>query len=408
MDWGMRLKAAWHGEVPDADLKAMFAATESLTRLQQALEDRRLAAKLDYTGYAWRGVLAVGRIAAPLWLADALVSLAGTFYDGEKQSQPKGSELVSPYIHDLVVALLGPVEDIIADVAAALANPDHRTALTAPLHIGPGGQIAQGALPEPISTLYARSIAAGARRAHTGAAVALASTQAEVATSPAPDWLAAGLRRLSGDLDAAGARLDMAEVRLAPLVALAGEHGGDPVALTALCRELWTLADSAIVVGQAASDPHLLREAPRGSLPMQAAQAATPVRYSSPVPQPQWQPPAPLPRIAEGAPSLPMQHDDASPSEKERASAAPSHGSALPTIGEGGAGAGVSSVTREPAANIPLPSVSDPSHPQEAGAAPPAEAHQESQEAPHAHGTATNEAEHDKDDAPAVRFPDIG
>lgn len=405
MDWGSRLKAAWHGDVPDADLRSMFAATESLTRLRQALEDRRLAVKLDAVGAEWRGVLALGRIAAPLWLGDALVGLAGTFYDDEKQAQPEPTQSVSAYTHDLVAALLAPVENIVADVAAALADPDHRTALSAPLHIGPSGQIAQGGLPEPISARYARSLATGVRRMHTAAAVTLAATQAEVVTAPAPDWLTAGQRRLAGELDAAGARLDMAEVRLASLLAVVAgvRGGGDPVALTAICRDLWALGDIAMVVGQVASDPHLLREAPPERGVAQAASVVASYQSLAPAHPPQRQAPAPLPRILEGAPSPREERTPASEAAQRFVAPTPSTVS-LPSIGDV-SGHGDLPSTTQPAisgehGNIAFPNIGDPSGHQGANAVPPEKPRQGSQQQ-------DGREEHGEGEAPSVRFPDI-
>src|SRR5258707_2218132 len=125
--WGAHF-GAWRGETSGADLTALFAATASLSKLQQALEDRRLeiqiaqAGQIGQTGQAWRTVLALGRIAAPLWLADALVALAGAFYDAEAQPHADPPASIPSYIHDLVAALLMPVEDIVAVVTAALGH----------------------------------------------------------------------------------------------------------------------------------------------------------------------------------------------------------------------------------------------------------------------------------------------
>ena len=383
MTWNERLKAAWRGEVPDADLSAMFAATSSLTGLHQALEDRRLAAQIEHAGHDWRAVLAVGQIAAPLWLADALVDLAGTLYDAETQTHPDRPAYVSPSTHDLVAALLAPVEDICVDVTAALADPGHRTALTAPLRVGPGGDVADVAPPNPPTVPYARGLATGARHVHTSAATTLVELQAAVARSESPDWLATGIRRLDGELQAAGARLDMGEARLASLV---GTHSSDPAALAAICRDLWTIVGVSVAAGQMLADPHLLPEAA-------AAAASRPVATAAPSatptpPAPVVSPPAPSPPVAPPpAPvvhvTLPRIEAGAAPLRERRdESASASHPAAASP------------------AEVSLPTIGEPAQPPTPDPAPHSKPHPD---APRPEAPAT-----EADEGPPVRFPDIG
>ncbi len=312
MAWDARLKAAWRGEASGDDLAAMFAATAGLAGLKQALEDRRLEAEIEHTGHDWRAVLAVGRIAAPVWLADALVGLAGAFADAEKRAHPERSS-VSRATFETVAALLAPVEDIIADVTAALADPSHRTALTAPLHVGPGGEIAgddlAGAVPGP----YAQGLAAGTRQLHTAAAAALAGVRTQIAHSESPEWLKAGLQWLDGELQGAGARLDSSEARL---TALTATHAGDSVSLAAICDGFWKIVDVAAVAGQMIADPHLLPQAagvtPRDADSDAARMQPVPTAPALPPPSPprprrapdEFVDPLPLPRIDPGAAPL--------------------------------------------------------------------------------------------------------
>ncbi|HEV2404300.1 MAG TPA: hypothetical protein VGR88_02540, partial [Ktedonobacterales bacterium] len=264
------VKAAWRGEISGADLAAMFAATAGLPRLREALEDRRLEARIAQSAQAgaeWRVTLSLGRIAAPLWLADALVALAGAFYDAETQPHSGRPSSINPYIHDLVASLLLPVEDIVAEVTAALADPRRPATLMLPLLVGPGGDIADYDLPRSPSVAYVGELARGARGVHTSAAATLATLRAATASSSSPAWLEEGLRRLDGDVQAAGARLDMAEVRSTAAQATRGE---DPLVLEALCRDLWGIIRVAVVAGQLSADPHLMPEAAA------AAQAGAP------------------------------------------------------------------------------------------------------------------------------------
>ncbi|HLJ81841.1 MAG TPA: hypothetical protein VKT52_10170 [Ktedonobacterales bacterium] len=388
MAWDTRLKAAWHGEASGADLAAMFATTAGLSGLKQALADRCLEAEIEQTGHDWRAVLAVGRIAAPLWLADTLVGLAGAFYDAETRSHPDRPSSVSRPIFDVVAALLAPVEDIIAEVTAALADPNHRTALAAPLRIRPGGDIASDAPPGSVSGPYAQGLAAGARQVHTSAAAALASVRTEVARSEAPDWLSAGLQRLDGELQGAGARLDMSEARL---TSLAATRSSDPATLVAICGDLWKIVDVSAVAGQVIADPHLLPEAAtaqRGASPAPARMPPMPSSFpfppatshpAAPRRAPVEVDPLPLPVIDPGAAPL-EQRRERMPSPEAPSAGVPSPDVSLPVIGE--------SPRPQAPARTPPPETSPSRERQKPDTA--------------------NDATDSTDEEPTIRFPEIG
>lgn len=401
MDWGARLRAAWRGDVSNADLAAMFAATARLSDLQQALADRRLAADIEHAGHEWRALLAVGPIAGPLWLADALVTLAGALYDADAPASPGAPAAMNAYIHDIVAELLAPIEDIIADVTAALADAGHHTALTRPMRVGPGGDIAGERSPDLPPAPYVRGLAAGARRVHTAAAAALAEASAAVAKSVAPDWLASGLRRLDGEIQGASARLDMDEVRLPSLLGERG--GGDSAAQADVCRDLWRVVEVAVVAGQVTADPHLLPEA------RTAAQHAAPEPDTAVWASPAAAPPTPplpprrmrrveLPQIAEGMPDAGRW--PAAPLVPERSSAPPDP--PLPAIG--GPDVAPPPVANQPAASVLLPAIGgDAAHP------PTGELPTTEPPRPHTPPTGhTGEEDAQPDEEPPYRFPTIG
>lgn len=402
------VKAAWRGEISGADLAAMFAATAGLPRLHEALEDRRLEARIAQSAQAgaeWRVTLSLGRIAAPLWLADALVALAGAFYDAETQPHSGRPSSINPYIHDLVASLLLPVEDIVAEVTAALADPRRPATLMLPLLVGPGGDIADYDLPRSPSVAYVGELARGARGVHTSAAATLATLRAATASSSSPAWLEAGLRRLDGDVQAAGARLDMAEVRSTAAQATRGE---DPLVLEALCRDLWGIIRVAVVAGQLSADPHLMPEAAA------AAQAGAPPSLSEQAPQ---SPPAPPPRQVDALP-LPWIDAGAAPLVRREDTPAATHPAThvdnmpLPRIGEGAPS------PHETARATPVPGTPPPDSSSPAVAFPtigelpmPATPHPESaqspkpaSQAPHAQQSPTDA----QNDAPTVTLPEIG
>ncbi|HEY7782528.1 MAG TPA: hypothetical protein VIC85_20210 [Ktedonobacterales bacterium] len=404
MDWGGLLRAAWRGDVPDGDLRASLAATASLAPLQQALDDRALAARIDNSGHDWRAVLTVGPIAAPLWLANALVALAGAFYDAATPSpSARAQPGIDPEIHDVVTALLAPVEDLAAATSAALADPDRRPALLSPVHIGPGGDVATRPTPAPLTAPYVRGLATGTRQLHTTSAAALAATRATVAASPIPDWLDVGLRQADAALRAAETRLDMAEVRLA-----APGGAGDTLAT---CRDLWTIADVSMVAGQVIADPHLMAGAPsrtpdRVTPPRPTVPAPAPSAPDSPAPRPRRQPALALPQIAEGAPS--PQHR-LGPNARPPSSPTASHEDVLwPAIGPTSDSARPDNPSQPPATTPPnaaLPTVGPtptaPAAPRASTpplrppSAPPARAE-----------SRTDSLDDDQD--PPMRFPEIG
>jgi hypothetical protein len=367
MAWNERLRAAWRGEVSGADIAAMFAATGRLSTLQQSLTDARLAADIEATGHEWRAPLAVGPIAAPLWLADALVGLASAFYDTET---PSRAAALPPYTHDLVAALLAPVEELIVAVTAAVADPARHVVLDAPVRVGPGGDIAGAAPPRPPSPAYARALATGTVRVHTSAAALLAPLRATFDRAAPPDWLAAGAQRQDGILQAAGARLEMAQVHLS---GLASAPAGAAAALDAVCHDLWDVVDAAFHAGQLLADPHLMPEAAAAPRP---AATRDPAPAPAPPPAPVIPPipprrPAPiihvtLPTIAEGAPAprpqqVPQPPVPQPPAPAPHPAAPPDR--ALPAIGPEPSAPPAAPHPKAPPATPAAPAPTHPDHP---------------------------------------------
>jgi len=411
MSWSARLKAALSGDVSGADVAAMLAATAPLAALEQELAGRRLGAELDHAEHEWRVCLALAPIAAPLWLGESLVALAQSLLEAEAASHPDRPSDLSPLIHALAAAILQPVAAIIAEVSAALVDPERASGLTAPLTVGPRGTIAAYQLPYPIPAPYARGLLLAATRIQGAAQLVLDDTESLVTQSQAPGWLTAALRRVGGELRAAAARLGMLDTRLVPMLRA---PRADEQMLAGICVDLWDALNTALVTGQMLREPRLLpgAPAPQPYASVQAAPAPTPLPPPAPRPQPpapsliaptaprqqqpQQRPPAALPRIAP---------DQAAPFPPKPA--APERPLALPRIEEG-ARTAESPVTREPHHWLVTP---DTPHPQEAR--PPAlphigEADQPSIRPPR-HGTPSHAA-HDtnRDEPTPFQLPDIG
>ncbi len=259
MSWGARMKAALSGDVSGVDVAAMLAAAGSLSALGQELADRRLAAELDHAGHEWRVCMALAPIAAPLWLGEALVTFAGSLVEAEAAAHPDRPSDLSPVAYALAVAALRPVTAIVAEVSATLVDPSRPSSLTAPLTVGPRGAVAAYPLPIPVPAPYPRGLLHAAALIQGAAQAALNDAEALVGRSPAPGWLTAALRRVGGELRAAQARLDMAEVRLG---ALLRASRADEEALLALCADLWDALNTGLVIGQMVREPHLLPGAP--------------------------------------------------------------------------------------------------------------------------------------------------
>jgi len=340
MSWGARLQAALSGDVSGADVSSMLAATAPLADLSRDLADRRLGAELDHAGHEWRVCMALAPMAAPLWLGEALVTIAQSFVEAEAAGHPDRPYDLSPLAHALAVLLLQPVETTIAEVSAALIDPARPTGLTAPLTVGPRGVIAAYLIPDPVPLPYARGLLLATTRVQGAAQVALDDTASLVGRSSAPDWLTAALRRVGGELRAARVRLDAAEVRLAPLLrAPRADYG----TLPALCAELWDVLNTALVTGQMLREPHLLPGAPPPHAPTPDAQASP----APPVVREQRAPISP-------APVTPRPIIAAAPSPRPPPQPKVERPVVLPSVGDG---------VREVPAPLPAPARREPDQP---------------------------------------------
>jgi hypothetical protein len=337
MSWGARLQAALSGDVSGADVSSMLAATAPLMDLSRALADRRLSAELDHAGHEWRVCMTLAPMAAPLWLGEALVTIAQSFVEAEAAGHPDRPYDLSPLAHALAVLLLQPVETTIAEVSAALVDPNRPTGLTAPLTVGPRGVIAAYLIPDPVPLPYARGLLLSATRVQGAAQVALDDTTALVGRSPAPDWLTAALRRVGGELRAARARLDADEIRLTPLLRA---PRADYNTLPALCAELWDVLNTALVTGQMLREPHLLPGAPTPHAPT----PDVPAPPSRPVVREQWAPISPAPVTQRPAIAATPSQRPPTPPKAERPVV-------LPSVGDG---------VREAPAPLPTPARREP------------------------------------------------
>ena len=293
--WGARIKAAISGEVDGADVRALLASTVPLTTLQQALADRRLEAEIGQQGEEWRVAVDLSEVAAPLWLAEAAVTLAGSLVDAEDEAHPARPGALSAVSHYHAMVLLEPVGQILSAVSATLVDPTRRTNLPLPLLFGQQAIATDRSL-SSLPVAYLRGLLLGADRIEGAAQAALEATSALVGRSAAPPALSGGLQHLRGDLAAAGASLEIQRAAAAAL--LVSSAAG--TALPQLAAALWTGIDALLRIGQLANAPRLLPgfalpAPPR--LPNPPSVAQPPERSYQP--RPQRSAPVPAPRQAD-------------------------------------------------------------------------------------------------------------
>lgn len=317
MTWAERIRASLSGDLAGGDVRALLAASSSLDLLRQQLGDRRLSAQIDHIGEEWRVLAAIAPLAMPLWLGDGLVTLARGICDGEAEAHPDRPQALSVASHALAVAVLRPIETIVAETSAAAADPGRPPWITAAVMVGPRGEVAAFSLPAPIPVGYITGLSLAAERLHGAAGILLAELTTLLQPSQPPTWLTAGIQRVKGDLAAAGARLAMLRTRLTMLTP-DGQHfsvGNDTLA--PICHDLWEVINTALVGGQRLSDPRLfpgaraadappVRPAPTVSSPYPSQRVAAPhVPVAPPPAPPRTAPPTQPPPRVERARDLP-------------------------------------------------------------------------------------------------------
>lgn len=251
--WGARIKAAISGEVDGADVRALLASTVPLTALQQSLADRRLEAEIGHQGEEWLVAVDLSEVAAPLWLADAATTLAGSLVDAEAEAHPARPGTLSALSHYHAMILLEPVGQILSAVSATLADPSRRTNLPLPLLFGQQA-IATDRTLSVLPTAYLRGLLLGADRIEGAAQAALEATAALMERSAAPAGLSGGIQRLKGDLAATGAMLEIHRGSASALLA----SSATGTALPQLAASLWEGIDALLRIGQSANAPQLL------------------------------------------------------------------------------------------------------------------------------------------------------
>jgi len=271
--WTERIKAALSGDVAGGDVTAMLASTTPLDAMHQQLDDRRLSARIAHVGEEWRVCLDVAPIAAPLWLADSLVTLVQALVEAEAAWHADQSGLLSEASHSLAVAALQATDSIITEVSAALVDPARPSRFTAQLRVGPRGEIAALPFPDPLPPGYANGLLLAAERVIGAAGMLRADVSTLVQRSPAPPWLTAGLRHVEGELAAHGTRLSMLRTRITQAAA-----GAVPAAVG---EELWSVLNAALQSGQMVANPRQMSGALLDSARPSPA-AASPSRSASP------------------------------------------------------------------------------------------------------------------------------
>ncbi|MCL4508885.1 MAG: hypothetical protein M1296_05095 [Chloroflexi bacterium] len=328
--WTERIRAALAGDVASADVAALFGVTKPLDDLHQQLGDARLSAEITHGGGNWQVTVQTGPIAAPLWLADQLVALAQSLCEAEAEYHQGQPTMLSAASHALAVAVLEPLETIIAEVSAALIDPHRPSRLNLPWTVGPDGDIAHLPLPVPTPPGYLRGLLLAVERIQSATGMLLTDVKTLGHDAATPSWLIATVQRLEGELAAASARRAMLDARLSPL--LSGHSPALPSSATtsSVSLDLWSVLNTALVSGQQLADPRLLPGAPSSAFSSTDGAAARPgtVAVTTVPPSEVATPPAAPP----GPPSTPPPLRRGSPASQPGTEAPPEQVRDLPDI----------------------------------------------------------------------------
>jgi hypothetical protein len=253
--WAGKIKSAIEGMVDGADARARLASTASLASLRQQIADRRLDAELANIDAPWRVPFVLAPIAAPLWLAESLVTLAQSFGDAESEAHPDRPAMMFALTHGQILVLLEPVDLLQGDISGILADPNRRPALPLPQAARPFAHTNAGLLTDRIPVPYARGLLAGAMSLAGSTHLLIDDYGKLFKHASAPAWLSSGLTTIDGDIAAAQTRLDAADLRASPVLR---QSQPDQAALRELVVDLWDLANTYLKVGQLVSAPALL------------------------------------------------------------------------------------------------------------------------------------------------------
>jgi hypothetical protein len=289
MSWAGKIKNALEGSVDGSDVLGRLAATNQLESLRQQLADRRLDAEIASVHGPWRVPFALQDIAAPLWLAQALATLAQSLADAEASAHPDRTSSMAPLTRQQLDVLLRPLETLQSDISGMLADPQHRLTLTMPYLARPFAHSSGGLKAERVPAQYVHGLYEGATSL-LGAVQLLAADYGTFYEDPgAPPWLKSGLAGIQGDLAAAQSRLDVVQSRSA---AVLHHQPPDEAALQDLAIELWDLTNTLLKRGQLLAMPTLWPDA-RPFAPASQAPSAEPPNATAVSSNPPAVPPSP-------------------------------------------------------------------------------------------------------------------
>jgi hypothetical protein len=276
MSWTGKIKNAFEGVVDGSDARARLASGAPLASLRQQLSDRRLDVEIANLDEPWRAPFALSTVAAPLWVAESLLSLAESLSDAEVTAHPDRPTAMAALTHDQILALLEPIAMLQGEISGAIADPNRRSALSLPLLVRPYATTTAGLMAERVPVPYLRGLLAGVSSL-SGAAQLLVEDYTPFMSHPsAPAWLRRGLATLKGDLAAAQARLDAAQAESVPVLR---QPTPDEAALRTLAVDLWQVANTYLKLGQQITAPSLLPGAQ--PLPLRASELPSPAGVST-------------------------------------------------------------------------------------------------------------------------------
>ena len=253
--WADKFRNALEGTVDGSDALARLAATTQLSGFRAQLADRRLEAQIAWVAEPWRVPIAIAPIAAPVWLADWLVTLAQSLVEAEANAHPERSTAMAPLTRGQVLALLDPVETLLSELSGMLVDPHRRSTFNLPMLLKPYTRATTGLQTERIPVPYVRGLLAGASSVAGSVQTLAADYQVFFADSTAPDLLRSGMSGLRGDLADSQSRLDACDIRVS---AFSRGQSPEDAALRDLSLELWAVTTAVFSSGQLLAAPTLL------------------------------------------------------------------------------------------------------------------------------------------------------
>ena len=159
---------------------------------------------------------------------------------------------MSALVRGQIIELLGPVEALLSEMSAMLADRYRKSTIGAPLQLAPYAQGDAGLHLARVPAAYVRGLLDGARSTALSVQTLAADYQGFFTHATSPDWLQTAFSGLQGELAAAQSRIDACAVRVTVLL---HKQRPEEDALRDLANDLWSLITAVLLCGQQIAAP---------------------------------------------------------------------------------------------------------------------------------------------------------